>query len=127
MKKLRALAVRLTGWFSKNKYERELKEEFESHLALHMDDNIRAGMTPEQARREALLKFGGMEAAKESMRERARFLWLDTTWQDLRYALRGLRLNPGFAATALLSLALGIGASVAIFTVADNLLLRPLP
>jgi putative ABC transport system permease protein len=84
-------------------------------------------MSPEQARRAALVKFGGMEAAKESVRETSRLLWLETAARDVRYALRGLRLNPGFATTAVLSLTLGIGASVAIYTVADNLLLRPLP
>src|SRR5207244_2702760 len=81
----------------------------------------------EQARREALVKFGGMEAAKESVRQTSRLMWIETAARDARYALRGLRLNPGFAATAVLSLALGIGASVAIYTVGDNLLLRPLP
>src|SRR2546421_10414970 len=94
---------------------------------MHIDDNTRAGMGPEQARREALIKFGGIETARESVRERTRFLVFETSWQDFRYALRGLQLNPGFAVTAILSLALGIGASLAIFTVADNLLLRPLP
>jgi putative ABC transport system permease protein len=127
MKKLWAFWSRLTGLFQRRSREREMAQEFESHLQMHMDDNIRAGMSPEQARREALIKFGGMESAKESMRETSRFLWIETSWQDLRYALRGLRLNPGFAITAILSLALGIGASVAIYTVADNLLLRPLP
>src|SRR6478735_2446034 len=66
-------------------------------------------------------------SAKESVRETSRLLWLETAARDVRYALRGLRLNPGFATTAVLSLTLGIGASVAIYTVADNLLLRPLP
>ena len=127
MKKLWAFWSRMTGLFRRNWREREMQQEFESHLQMHIDDNIRAGMSPEQARREALLKFGGMETAKESMRETSRLLWIETSWQDLRYALRGLRLNPGFATTAILSLALGIGASVAIYTVGDNLLLRPLP
>jgi putative ABC transport system permease protein len=127
MRKLLALWARVTGLFHQGRREREMAAEFESHLQMHIDDNIGAGMSPEQARREALVRFGGMEAARESVRETSRLLWVETTWQDLRYALRGLRLNPGFAATAMLSLALGIGASVAIYTVADNLLLRPLP
>src|SRR5262245_49540970 len=100
-----AFWARLTGLFRKNWREQEMAQEFESHLEMHIDDNIRAGMSPEQARRAALVKFGGMEAARESMRETSRLMWIDTTWRDLRYALRGLRLNPGFATTAILSLA----------------------
>jgi putative ABC transport system permease protein len=127
MKTLWVLWARITGLFRKSWRERELAEEFESHLQMHIDDNIQAGMSPEQARREALVKFGGMETAKESVRETSRMLWLETTARDVHYSLRGLQLNPGFASTTVLSLALGIGASVAIYTVADNLLLRPLP
>jgi len=127
MKRLRAMIARLAGLFQKDFRDRELRDEFESHLEMHIDDNVRAGMSPEEARRQALVKFGGLEAAKESVRETARLRWIETTVQDIRYALRGLRLNPGFAATAILSLALGIGSSLAIFTVADNLLVRPLP
>src|SRR5215469_15709202 len=127
MKALWALWARVKGLFGKSRREQEMAAEFESHLQMHIDDNIRAGMTPEQARREALVRFGGMEAARESVREISRLMWIETTWQDLRYALRGLRLNPGFATTAILSIALGIGASAAIYTVGDNLLLRPLP
>lgn len=127
MKTIRAFFSRLSGWFQRRKRDRDMMQEFESHLQMHIDDNVRAGMNQQEARRRALIKFGGMESAKESVRERARFLWLETTWQDFRYALRGLRRNPGFATTAVLSLALGIGSSLAIFTVADNLLLRPLP
>jgi len=118
---------RLTGLFGRSRREREMAQEFESHFEMHVEDNIRAGMSPEQARREALIKFGGIESTKESLRETSRLMWIETGWNDLRYALRGLRMNPGFAMTATLSLALGIGASVAIYTVADNLLLRPLP
>jgi putative ABC transport system permease protein len=127
MKALWRVWARVTGLFRKGWRDREIAQEFESHLQMHIDDNIRAGMSQEQARREALVKFGGMEAAKESVRQTSRLLWIDTAARDARYALRGLRLNPGFATTAVLSLALGIGASVAIYTVADNLLLRPLP
>jgi putative ABC transport system permease protein len=127
MRALWRIWARATGLFRRNWRDREMAQEFESHLQMHIDDNIRAGMNPEQARREALVKFGGMEAAKESVREGSRILWIETSLRDVRYALRGLRLNPGFAMTAVLSLTLGIGASVAIYTVADNLLLRPLP
>jgi len=125
--KLRAFLVRLAGWFGKTRREREWTAEFESHLRLHIDDNLRAGMNAEEARREALVKFGGVESAKESMRDRATFMWIDTSWQDIRYAWRSLRRSSGFAVTAILSLALGLGASLAVFTVADNLLVRPLP
>jgi putative ABC transport system permease protein len=127
MKALWRVWARVNGLFRRNWRDREMAQEFESHLQMHVDDNIRAGMSPEQARREALVRFGSMEAAKESVRETSRLLWLETVARDVRYALRGLRLNPGFAMTAVLSLTLGIGASVAIYTVADNLLLRPLP
>ncbi|HEV7521367.1 MAG TPA: ABC transporter permease, partial [Candidatus Angelobacter sp.] len=127
MKTLWRVWAGVTGLFRKDWRDREMAQEFESHVQMHIDDNVRAGMSPEQARREALVKFGGMEAAKESVRETSRLLWIDTAVRDMRYALRGLRLNPGFATTAVLSLTLGIGASVAIYTVADNLLLRPLP
>jgi putative ABC transport system permease protein len=127
MKALWRTWARVTGLFLSSQQDREMAQEFESHLQMHIDENIRAGMSPEQARREALVKFGGMEAAKESVRETSRMMWIETSLRDVRYALRGLRLNPGFAMTAVLSLMLGIGASVAIYTVADNLLLRPLP
>src|SRR5205085_10988896 len=96
-------------------------------LQMHIEDNLRAGMSAEEARRHALKLFGGIDPVKESLRDQASFAWLDTTLRDIRYALRGLGLSPGFTATALLSLALGLGASLAIFTIADNLLVRPLP
>src|SRR5215467_9295360 len=114
---------RAAGLFRRSSREQDMAQEFESAIQMHFEDNLRAGMTPEQARREALLKFGGMEAAKESVRETSRLLWIENFARDARYALRGLRLNLGFTATAVLSLALGIGASVAIYTVGDNLLL----
>jgi putative ABC transport system permease protein len=127
MRVLRAFVDQLTGWFRRNRREAELIAEFESHLQLHVDDNVRAGMAPDEARRQAILKFGGLEATKESVRGTTRFLWMEHIFQDVIYAVRVLRRNRGFAATAILSLALGIGSSVAIFTVADSLLLRSLP
>src|SRR5215469_13226609 len=120
MKAVHAFFNRLSGWFHRQERDRDMMQEFESHLEMHIEDNVRAGMSPQEARRQALIKFGGMESAKESVRDRARFLWVETALQDLRYSLRGLRRNPGFAITAIVSLALGVGASLAIFTVADN-------
>ncbi|HET6936277.1 MAG TPA: ABC transporter permease [Candidatus Angelobacter sp.] len=127
MKQLRRLWARLRGLATSTARENDMRQEFESHMQMHIEDNIRAGMTAEEARREAALKFGGIEAVKESVRDESRLIWLETAWIDLRYAFRSLRLNSGFTTAAILSLALGIGATVAIFTVADNLLLRPLP
>jgi len=94
---------------------------------MHIEDNLRTGMSAEEAQRHALMHFGGIDTVKESMRDQARLAWLDTTLRDSRYGLRGLRRSPGFTVTTLFSLALGLGASLAIFTVADNLLVRPLP
>jgi predicted permease len=127
MRKLRAVIVRLGGLFGTARREREWNAEFHAHLEMHTEDNIRAGMSPEEARRRALADFGGVESVKESMRDLSTLVWLDTAWRDLRYALRSLRRSPGFTFAALLSLTLGLGASLSVFTVADNLLVRPLP
>jgi len=127
MRKLRAAGARVTGFFGKAGRERDMAAEFESHFQMAVEDNLRAGMSESEARRAAMLQFGGVDAAKEEVRDMSTTLWIETTLRDIRYALRGLRRSPGFAAAAILSLALGVGASVSIFAVADSLLVRPLP
>ena len=94
---------------------------------MHVDDNIRAGMTPELARRDALLKLGGVEPTKEAWRERSTLPVIEHFLQDSRYAIRQLRQHAGFAATAILTVALGTGASIALFAFVDAALLKPLP
>ena len=126
-KRLRAWFLRFTGVFSGKREQQAFADEIESHLQLHIDDNVRLGMTPKQARREAILKLGGVELTKQVYRERNTLPGIDDLLQDLRFAWRQLLRSPGFTATAAIMLALGIGASVAIFAFVDAALLKPLP
>lgn len=127
MRWLRALVFRLGEPFLRGRRDRELAAEIASHFQMHVDDNIRAGMDPDAARRHAAVKFGGVEAMKETYRDRRGLPLFDTFVQDLRFGWRMLARNRGFTAVALTALAVGIGANIAIFSLANALLLRPLP
>ena len=125
--KLRAWLLRCKGLFSKDARERELADELETHLQMHIDDNLRAGMSPQEARRVAVMKLGGVDQTKEAYRDRAGIPFLENAVRDLRFTFRQLRKNPAFTITATTMVALGIGASVAIFAFVDAALIKPLP
>jgi predicted permease len=127
MSAVRALLRRIGGLFNKRRRDRELAEELECHLQMQIEDNLRSGMTPAEARRSALLKSGGVELAKEEYRDRRGIPVLETILRDLRHAWRLLARGPAFTFVAVLSLALGIGAHPAIFTLLDQVVLRHLP
>src|SRR5258705_9343938 len=127
MRLLRSWLLRFKGLFLKDARERDLADEIESHLQMHIDDNLRAGMSPQEAKRVAVMKLGGVDSTKEAYRDRSTIPILESVVQDTRFTLRQLRKNPAFTVTATVMVALGIGASVAIFAFVDAALIKPLP
>lgn len=124
---LHVACARLRGLFTRQRLERELDDEVRFHLEMQIEDNLNAGMSPAEARNAALRSFGPREPMKETYRDRRSFAMIETIVNDIRYALRTLSKSPGFTAACVITLALGIGANTAIFSLFDQLLLRKLP
>src|SRR5437667_5424399 len=118
---------RLIAFFRRRRLEDDLDEELRSHMEMAIELNLRKGMTAEDARREALRSFGGVEQTKEIYRDQRGLPLIETTLQDLRFGFRMLRRSPGFSTLAILCLTLGIGANAAVFSWIEGILLRPYP
>jgi predicted permease len=127
MARLRQSLMRLLGFLQATQEDREFDAEMAAHMAFATEENLRRGLPPAEARRRALLRFGGPQQAKEQHREARGLPFLDTLLQDLRFGLRMLRKNPGFSLLAILCLTLGIGANAAVFSWIEGLLFRPYP
>ncbi len=127
MRKLRAMGMRILGMLHGRRKDEEFEAELESHIALHEEDGIRSGLGPEEARRQALIRLGGLEQTRQVHRERRTLPWLESLLRDLVYGLRTLARHRGATAIAVLSIGLGIGANATIFSMVSRFVLRPAP
>lgn len=127
MRRVRRWLLRLVSLFRDSCLDREFADELECHLELDIEDGVRSGLTREEARRQAVLRLDGFERVRAQQHDQRGIPTLESLWRDLVYAFRQMRSHPGFTATVILTLGLGIGSTTAIFTVANGVLLRPLP
>src|ERR1700690_111398 len=127
MKSLRRFFTRLASFATRRAQDERLREEIEGHIALQTEENLRAGLSPVEARRQALLKFGGVEAMKQDFRAARGLLFIENVFQDLRFAIRSLRRTSGLTAFVVVTLALGIGMTSGTFSMGDALIFRPYP
>src|SRR5579885_1190088 len=124
---LSGLLARVRAIFRRRAADRDLRDEIGFHLDLETEKNIRLGLTPDEARRIAVAHFGGVERVREEHRDVRRLQWIEDFFADARFALRSLRRAPALATAAVITLALGIGANVAIFSAVNAVVLQPLP